>query len=120
MTAFGAANSRHWLIPLLTENVTLKEGLSATVNIITQQKDNVLYIPSKALTRQGATYTVKLLDGTTRTVKTGMTDGTNTEITEGLTEGDKVTYTTSTAKSTTTSSNPGGMMGGAPPGRFLI
>ncbi len=86
-------------------NITLKQGLSATVSIISQQKTNILYIPSRAITRQGAIQTVKVINGTaveTRTVTIGMTDGTNTEILTGLTEGEQVTYTTTTSSSTTT------------------
>ena len=70
-----------------SQNMTLKDGLSATVNIISQHKDNILTIPSKAITRQGQNSTVQVVKGTgteTRVVKTGMTDGTSTEITEGL------------------------------------
>ncbi len=92
-----------------TPNFTLKQGLSATVSIINQQKDNVLYVPSRAVTRLGATQTVKVINGTaveTRTVTTGMTDGTNTEILTGLAEGENVTYSTTASPATTT--NRGG------------
>ncbi len=95
----GAANSG------AAPNISLKQGLSATVSIINQQKGNVLYIPSRAITRKGATQTVNVLNGTaveSRTVTTGMTDGTNTEILTGLAEGEKVTYTTTTTASSTT------------------
>ena len=88
-----------------TPNFTLKQGLSATVSIISQQKDNILYIPSRAITRQGAIQSVKVVNGTaieTRTVTTGMTDGTSTEILTGLTEGEQITYSTTTTASTTT------------------
>jgi RND family efflux transporter MFP subunit len=110
------------------ETQNLKEGLSATVNIITEQKTDVLYVPSKAIISQGPNQTVKVINGTTietRTVKTGMTDGTNTEITEGLTADEKVTYTaTSSSSSSSTSNNngPSGIQslgaGGPPPGGF--
>jgi multidrug efflux pump subunit AcrA (membrane-fusion protein) len=94
-----------------TQNITLKQGLSATVSIISQQKDDVLYIPSRAITRLGSNQSVKVINGTaveTRTVTTGMTDGTNTEILTGLTEGETVTYTTTTTTSTNTNRNFGG------------
>jgi len=96
---------------------TLKEGLSATVDIIIEQKADVLYLPSKAITTQGPNSTVQVISGNTtetRTVTTGMTDGTNTEILTGVTEGEKVTYTATTSSSSSSSSSgmPGMGMGG--------
>ena len=70
-----------------SSETTLKDGLSATVEIISQHKDNVLVIPNRALKSQGGNYTVQVVNGTateTRTVKAGITDNTSTEITEGL------------------------------------
>jgi HlyD family secretion protein len=115
-----------------TESVTLKDGLSATVEIISEQVTDVLILPSKALTRQGQGYSVQVENGTTsetRNVQTGLTDGTNTEITEGLSEGEQVVYTVSTSSSSSSSSNSGsttqgmqgltgGGSGGPPPGGF--
>jgi multidrug efflux pump subunit AcrA (membrane-fusion protein) len=100
-------------------NTSLKEGLSATVSIIYEQIENVLYVPSKAISREGSNLTVTVVNGTAtedRTVKTGMTDGTNTEITEGLKEGEKVTYT-STSSSSSTNTRSFGVISG-PPGGF--
>jgi HlyD family secretion protein len=91
-----------------TSTVTLKDGLSATVNIISKQVTNVLTIPSKAIIRKSQSYSVQVVSGTiteTRTVKIGMTDGTNTEITSGLSEGEKVTYTVSSSTSSSSSTN---------------
>ncbi|MDD5288367.1 MAG: efflux RND transporter periplasmic adaptor subunit [Dehalococcoidales bacterium] len=102
--------------------MTLKDGLSATVEIISKQVSNVLIIPSKAITRKVQVYTVQVVSGTTtetRTVKIGMTDGTNTEITEGLSEGETVTYTvssSSTSSSSTNSNNRQGVIFGGPGG----
>jgi len=100
----------------------LKEGLSATVNIISEQNIGILYVPSKAVVRQGSNMIVKVANGTTiesRTVKAGMSDGTNTEIMEGLKEGETVNYnvTTSTASSSSQSGiQLGGGSGGGVPG----
>ena len=58
-----------------------------------QEKNNVLMVPSRAITRQGQTSTVQKANGTgtePTTVQTGITDGTNTEIVSGLNEGDQV------------------------------
>jgi hypothetical protein len=117
-----------------TASVSLKDGLSVVVEIISQQKNNILIIPSKAITRQNQQYTVKVVSGDsteTRIVTTGMTDGSYTEITEGLTEGEQVQITTSSTSSTSSSSNNavfdtqrqiqsigGGVQGGPPPGGF--
>ena len=95
-------------------SITLKDGLSSTVNIIIQQKDNVLMVPSRALTRKGQTSTVQKVSGTateSTTVQTGLSDGTNTEIVSGLTEGDQVAISVSTSSTTTRQGQvPGGGM----------
>ncbi len=81
---------------MLNQNLTLKDGLSATVTIPIQQKDNVLIVPNRAITRQGGNTTVQVVkDNNTATpevvsVKTGLSDGSNTEIVSGLNEGDQV------------------------------
>lgn len=116
-----------------TANVTLKDGLSAVVEIISQQKSNILIIPSKAITTKNQQSTVQVVTDTgteTRVVTTGITDGTYTEITSGLSEGEKVVIktsssSTSTSGSTTSKSNTqqglpsiSGGMGGPPGGGF--
>jgi HlyD family secretion protein len=115
-----------------SSNVSLKAGLSATVNIISQQKTNILIIPSKAITRVSGQSTVQVVNGSiteTRVIQTDMTDGSYTEITSGLTEGEKIqlktTSSTSSSSSTTKtvsaqqqlqSLSGGGPSGGGPPG----
>jgi HlyD family secretion protein len=111
-----------------SSSVALKDGLSATVEIISAQANNVLIIPSKAITTKGPTYTVQVVKGTateTRTVKIGITDGTNTVITDGLTSGEQVSYTVKSSSSSSSSSSsgnnaviPGIGGGGPPPGGF--
>jgi HlyD family secretion protein len=107
-----------------SQSVTLMDGLSATVEIISAQAKNALIIPSKAITQQGPNYTVQVVKGTTtetRTVKIGITDGTNTVITDGLTAGEQISYSTkstsSSASTTATNNNMGvpGIGGGGPP-----
>jgi multidrug efflux pump subunit AcrA (membrane-fusion protein) len=91
--------------------INLKDGLSATVNIPIQQKENVLVVPSRAISRQGQTSTVQVVSGATtesRTVKTGLSDASNTEITEGLKEGDQISIVTTSS----TRTNFGGPAGG--------
>jgi HlyD family secretion protein len=93
--------------------VQLRQGLSLTVNLIEQQKLNVITVPNTALkTISGKTYVqVKTSSGTPeqREVTTGLKDYQNTEIVSGLTEGEVVIITkTSTIKTTTTTQAPGG------------
>jgi len=98
---------------------SLREGLSVTVNILKENKHNVLLVPSKAITKQGTTASVQVLkdDGTkeTRIIKTGVNDSRNTEVTQGINEGEKIVVqsTTSTASTTAKSgTTSGGGMGG--------
>ena len=123
----GATSSETSSNSSSSQTITLKDGLSATVNVVIQKKDNILIIPSKAITRQGQNSTVQVVKDTTtetRIVKTGMTDGTYTEITEGLSEGEQVVYklssSTSSSSSTTRSNQQIGIPGvsGGPPGGF--
>jgi multidrug efflux pump subunit AcrA (membrane-fusion protein) len=88
---------------------TLKEGLSVSITVTIEQRDNVILVPSRAVTRQGTNSIVQVMkaDNTTeqRIVKTGLSDWQNVEITEGLTEGEKLVVAkqaTSTPKTTTT------------------
>ncbi|WP_135551196.1 efflux RND transporter periplasmic adaptor subunit [Paenibacillus cymbidii] len=74
---------------------TLKNGMSATGEILFQNKENVLTIPTEFLQRsQGKTFvTLKKDDGTLESqheVKTGIRSSTQIEITEGLSEGQTV------------------------------
>ena len=93
--------------------VQLRQGLSLTVNLIEQQKLNVITVPNTAIkTISGKTYVqVKTSSGTPeqREVTTGLKDYQNTEIVSGLTEGEVVIITkTSTTAKTTTTQAPGG------------
>lgn len=62
-------------------------------NIIIEQKDNVLEVPSAAITSErGNTFVTVMDNGTEQkvNVKIGISDGAYTEITSGLTEGQQV------------------------------
>jgi len=96
-------------------NITLKDGLTAVVDIIIQQKNDVLIVPSRAITRQGMNYTVQVVKGSqteTRTVKIGISDDQNTEITEGLSEGEQVVIKTTSSTTSSTSNNRIGVPAG--------
>ncbi len=72
-----------------------RSGMSATVNFITQEKDNVLLIPIRAIKQIGSTTYAFQYDNGTKTakpiqVKTGLENTTNVELISGLNEGDKI------------------------------
>lgn len=70
------------------------EGMSCTVELVSERVDDVLIIPKRAITTEGRQnyVTVKLEDGTSekREVTLGFTDGSSYEVKEGLQEGDIV------------------------------
>ena len=77
------------------ENTGIKSGMTANIDILTANKENVIVIPQQAvITRDGEKF-VKILadDGTIKEVEveTGLrgSDG-NMEIISGINEGDKV------------------------------
>jgi HlyD family secretion protein len=78
----------------------LKYGMSATADILIQDKKDILIIPIEALqTKQGKRYvTLKKADGTneSKEVSIGIRSKTMVEITKGLAVGDKVVTTGST------------------------
>jgi HlyD family secretion protein len=76
-------------------NQLLKYGMTATAEILIQDKKDVLLLPIEALqSQQGKRYvTLKNADGTNETkheVKIGIRSKTQVEITDGLKDGDKV------------------------------
>jgi RND family efflux transporter MFP subunit len=93
----------------------LRSGLTATANVIVQQKDNVLMVPNRAIkvTRNVRTVTVEEDSGAVvqKQVAVGMSNDQFTEITEGLVEGEKLII------STTATNNPlsGALSGGGSP-----
>ncbi len=94
----------------------LPAGLTANATVVTSQKDDVLYVPLRAVRRQGANQVAEVLnaDGKTETriVRTGVSNDQSVEITEGLGEGDRVVIPTTTTRAP----NVGGGGGGGIPG----
>ena len=87
------------------EDIHLREGLSATVSIIIQQRNNVLLVSNQAIQLQdGATYVEVIQDGEIqqRPVVTGLSDWQYTEIVQGLNEGEQVVIWQTTGTSATT------------------
>lgn len=96
-----------------TATPTLRQGLSLVVNLIEQQKQNVLVVPNQAVKTQASTSTVlvKTSSGATeqRQVTIGLKDVQYTEIVSGLNEGDVVLIAkTTTTGTTTTQTTQGG------------
>ncbi|MFH1650618.1 MAG: HlyD family efflux transporter periplasmic adaptor subunit [Chloroflexota bacterium] len=111
------ATARPSAIP---QNVQLREGLTVTVNVITQQSNNVLLVPNSAIIRQGNQNYVTVKNGSTteqRPVQTGISDWQHTEITGGLTEGEIIVIPQGTTAAATTGTN---QQGQRPPGGGLI
>lgn len=83
------------------------EGMSCTVELVSERVDDVLIVPKRAITTEGRKNYVQLkqADGTViqQEVTLGFTDGTNYEVISGLAEGDivligsQISSTTSTA-----------------------
>ena len=70
------------------------EGMSCTVELVSERVDDVLIVPKRAITTEGGKSYVQLkqADGTAvqQEVTLGFTDGTNYEVQAGLEEGDIV------------------------------
>ena len=104
------------------EDFQLREGLTVTVNILVEEKNDVLLVPNKAITRQGTeSYVEVSQDGvvTQRLVQTGISDWQFTEITGGLSEGEQIEVPKGTVTTSTSSQGPPGMgipFFGGPPG----
>jgi multidrug resistance efflux pump len=103
--------------------VQLREGLSVTVRIITQQRNDALLVPNQAIMSQGQVAFVEMLvDGVVepRQITAGVNDWQYTEVLDGLSEGEQVIVgRTSTNDSEPTQQQGGfGLFGGGGPGRI--
>jgi HlyD family secretion protein len=91
-----------------TDKSELKYGMTATAEILFQDKKDVLVLPIQAMQTQGGKRYVTLQkpDGTfeeKHEVKIGLSSKTGVEVTEGLNAGDKVVVTTAQKQSNTLS-----------------
>jgi HlyD family secretion protein len=80
-------------ITLDNPSAAVMSGMTASANIVTQQKANVLMVPNRAVRTQGRQKVVTVLfegQQIQTPVQTGMNNDTMTEITGGLQEGDVV------------------------------
>lgn len=97
----------------------LYSGTTADVSIIVKQIEDVLTVPSQALTTTGDKTYVTLVDGskTTKTAVTvGETYGMSTQVTKGLAEGDQVQIAAVGRARTTGTTGGGGQEQGGFPG----
>lgn len=92
----------------------VKSGMSVSVIVITESKQNVLLVSSGAIKTQGETNYVEVLNNgqlETRVVTIGLVSDTTTEIIEGLEEGEEILIQAINS-SDQTSSQTQGMNGG--------
>ena len=93
--------------------MSLRDGMSATVSVIVNEVSNVLTVPTSAVhTSATGSYVNVLVNGTStqETVTVGAADATRTQILSGLNQGDTVVLATITATTPTTTG--GGGFGG--------
>ncbi len=96
--------------------IPVRAGMSANVAIVTQERDNVLLIPNRAIRTSGRNRVVTVLANgkeTTVNVTVGLSNDTESEVTSGLNEGDVVVVPQTT---TTSRGVPGGGGFGGPGG----
>lgn len=95
-------------IKLDTEVPEIFSNMTATANIITQIKDNVLLVPTSAVQTQNGQSTVTILKNnqiTSVDVETGLSSSTQIEIVSGLSEGDTIVTSVVSNGSTTQQSS---------------
>lgn len=91
-------NKTIYSVTVTVENIgdLLYQDMTADVTFVTEQTEEVLYIPNRAITTENETsyVLVKTEDGSieTRQVVTGFSDGVYTEIKEGLSQGETVIW----------------------------
>ena len=96
---------------MLPEDFQLREGLTVTVTILVEERNDVLLVPNRAITRQGGQTLVQVLKDDVieeRPIRTGMSNYQFTEVIGGLTEGEKIVVPQGTT--TPTTQQPGGAM----------
>jgi macrolide-specific efflux system membrane fusion protein len=87
-------------ITLENPSAELKDGMSATAEVVVERRDNVLLIPNTVIQGNVQNPTVEvLLNGNKeqRQVTLGLSDGIDTEVLSGLEEGEKVVVPESTS-----------------------
>lgn len=113
-TVSGGVASYEVTVLLDEASVNLMDGMTASVEIIVADKQDVLLVPVEAVSTANGQNYVTLADGQTSFVTIGASDDTNVEILSGVNEGDQVliTRTSSTSSSSESRGGMGGAMGG--------
>lgn len=97
------------LIKLDTDSVEILPNMAATANILLDNKDNVLVIPSSAITTQNGQSIVRVFkNGQVQEVpvEAGLSSDIQTEIKSGLSEGDEVVTGTISGGTSRTGTSP--------------
>lgn len=93
----------------------VKPGMTATVDVVLDKRDNVITLPTSAVSTTGTSesVTVKPVHGaeTTRTITIGLRGDNAVEITSGLNVGDQVVITNVASTGTGTFGGGGGLGG---------
>ncbi len=103
------------IVQFNTKSNDLLPNMSATVNIITNQKNNVLLVPTSAVSTQNGQSIVRVLKNgkvTESAVETGLSSSTQMEIISGVVEGDEVVTGTVSGSQSSSSSSPFSRTGG--------
>jgi len=104
---------------MIPEDFQLREGLTVTVTILVEERNDVLLVPNGAITTQeGQTYVQVISpDGTLeeRSIQTGISNWQFTEVTDGLSEGEKVVIPQKTTSASTTPQGQPPFLPGGPP-----
>ena len=91
---------------IVPQDLQLREGLTVTVNILVNERKDVLLVPNKAITRKGVETYVHMAspDGVIgeRVIMTGISDWQYTEVIDGLSEGEQVLVPQGTTPTSTT------------------
>jgi multidrug efflux pump subunit AcrA (membrane-fusion protein) len=94
----------------------VKPGMTASVSVVLDKRDDVVTLPTSAVPSQGTSTTVTVRDAsghdTPRTIAIGLRGDNAVEITSGLSAGDNVVTTTSSAAPSGGFAPPGGGLGG--------
>lgn len=97
---------------------TARQGMSVSVVVTTQQVDDVIWVPTAAITTVGETSTVTIRDGEVDTVveiTTGLAGDSGTEVTSGIKAGDQLVIDIGEASDFPFGGGNGGGFGGGPP-----
>jgi len=115
-----------------TQDDRVKPGMSVSANIITQAKQDILYVPNSAIKTSNSSQYVQTLDQPQTSqsasisqavtsllaprqvpVQTGISNDTFTEITSGLKEGDQIISRTVSSSATQTTTQQNSLFGGS-------